>query len=225
MGSSLLVVGASTLQSSVTLGSTLDVSGTTLLRDNVTMNKNLDVIGTSRLRGVVTTDTDVNVGGRVYQAAAGGGFQVLLPPGCIFPYGGASVPGGYLLCDGSAVSRTTYSVLLSAIGTTYGAGDGINTFNVPDLQGRVPVGYHSTESEFNSLGETGGEKTHVLTETEMPSHAHSYTVTSDGTGGYYNTAGANHAIDLSSATTGYTGGNTAHNNLQPYITLNYIIKY
>jgi microcystin-dependent protein len=64
--------------------------------------------------------------------------------GMIFPYAGASAPTGFLLCDGSAVSRTTYADLFTLISTTYGAGDGSTTFNVPDLKGRFPLGYAST---------------------------------------------------------------------------------
>ena len=60
--------------------------------------------------------------------------------GMIFAYAGASAPTGFLLCDGSAVSRTTYAGLFSLIGTTYGAGDGSTTFNVPDLRGRFAIG-------------------------------------------------------------------------------------
>lgn len=64
----------------------------------------------------------------------------LLPAGCVIPYAGSSAPSGYLLCNGQAVSRTTYADLFAAIGTTFGTGDGSTTFNVPDLRGRVPAG-------------------------------------------------------------------------------------
>lgn len=64
-----------------------------------------------------------------------------IPPGSIFEYAAASAPTGYLLCDGSAVSRTTYAALFTAISTSYGVGDGSTTFNVPDRRGRVGVGY------------------------------------------------------------------------------------
>jgi hypothetical protein len=64
----------------------------------------------------------------------------LCRPGMVAAYAGSSAPSGWLLCDGTAVSRTTYSALFAAIGTSYGAGDGSTTFNLPDLRGRVPVG-------------------------------------------------------------------------------------
>src|SRR3990167_3176576 len=62
------------------------------------------------------------------------------PTGSIFPYGASAAPTNYLLCDGTAVSRTTYAALFTAIGTTFGTGDGSTTFNVPDLRGRAPIG-------------------------------------------------------------------------------------
>lgn len=64
----------------------------------------------------------------------------LSPPGIIEQYAGASAPTGYLMCDGTAYSRTTYAALYAAIGTAYGAGDGSTTFNVPDLRGRGLIG-------------------------------------------------------------------------------------
>jgi len=133
----------------------------------------------------------------------------------------------WLICNGAAISRTTYSALFALIGTTYGAGDGSTTFNIPDLRGNVPVG-KSTDTEFNTLGKKGGEKTHTLTVAELAAHSHN---TPD-----YGGSGNKKHFYLSQtstydATQGYTGertsivgGDQPHNNLQPYITLNYIIK-
>lgn len=98
------------------------------------------------------------------------------PAGSIMQYGGSSAPEGWLLCDGSAISRTTYSALFAAIGTTYGTGDGSTTFNLPDLENRVPIGV----SDTHGLGTTGGEETHTLTTEEMPAHGHAARTTSDG---------------------------------------------
>lgn len=66
--------------------------------------------------------------------------QAGVPPGALFPFAGASAPSGYLLCDGAAVSRTTFADLFTAIGTLWGVGDGSTTFNVPDFRDRVPIG-------------------------------------------------------------------------------------
>ena len=94
------------------------------------------------------------------------------PIGAITSYAGDTAPTNWLICDGSAISRTTYADLFDAIGTTYGIGDGSTTFNLPNLKGRVITGLDSSQTEFDTLGETGGEKTHTLTVNEMPSHTH-----------------------------------------------------
>ena len=96
------------------------------------------------------------------------------PAGALMPFAGAAAPAGYLACDGSAVSRTTYAALYAAIGTTYGAGDGSTTFNLPDLERRAIVGAggSATSTLANTVGATGGEESHALTVAEMPSHNH-----------------------------------------------------
>ena len=90
------------------------------------------------------------------------------PAGIVMPFAGSVAPNGWLLCDGSAVSRSEYADLFTAIGTTYGAGDGSTTFNVPDLAGRVVIGV----SDNHALGSTGGEASHTLSESELPAHVH-----------------------------------------------------
>lgn len=84
----------------------------------------------------------------------------------------SSVPAGYLLEDGSAVSRTTYAALFSVIGTTYGAGNGSTTFNLPDSRGRVGVHRNTSDTEFDTMGEKTGAKTVTLTIAQIPSHTH-----------------------------------------------------
>jgi microcystin-dependent protein len=69
-----------------------------------------------------------------------GGQTYLVPTGAVFPYGGSSAPSNYLMCDGSLVSRSTYSTLFGVIGTTFGAGDGSSTFGLPNLKNRIPIG-------------------------------------------------------------------------------------
>lgn len=149
------------------------------------------------------------------------------PSGSILIYGGATAPAGYLLCDGTAVSRTTYAALFAIISTTYGTGDGSTTFNVPNLKGNVPVGYDASQTEFNALGKTGGEKTHTLIIAEMPRHQHGMSplgqpLTYIGTGGSLTTpAGGTTVAGANIDNQGFDG---AHQNLQPYLTLNFIIK-
>lgn len=96
------------------------------------------------------------------------------PAGVMAPFAGTAAPAGYLACDGSAVSRTTYAALYAAIGTTYGAGDGSTTFNLPDLERRAIVGAGGTATSVlgNTVGATGGSETHTLTTSEMPRHTH-----------------------------------------------------
>lgn len=158
------------------------------------------------------------------QGPAGGDTQ---PVGTIVPYAGSTTPTNWLLCDGSAVSRTTYAQLFSAIGVRYGSGDGSTTFNLPNLKGRVPVGQDTSQTEFDVLGETGGAKTHTLTVAEMPSHTHRTGIQPDRAGNY-NDGGSSAYVyfdQTSGKETTTTGGSQAHNNLQPYQVVNYIIKH
>ena len=138
-------------------------------------------------------------------------------------HGGSSAPTGWLLCDGTAVSRTTYAALFTIVGTTYGTGNGSTTFNLPDIRGRAPIGAGQGSGLTNrGLAATGGAETHTLSIAEMPAHTHNYTR------GVDNNAGSNFATPASAATaaetTTSTGGGGAHNNMQPFLVLNYIIK-
>jgi len=158
------------------------------------------------------------------QITSNGVVNVVVPSativGEIRGYSGATAPTGWLLCNGAAIDRTTYADLFAVTGILYGAGDGATTFNIPDLRGRVAVG-KSTDTEFDALGETGGEKTHLLTTDEMPAHTHTQTTSS------FNINADNSGSRAGNATTtntGSTGGGAAHNNLQPYQVINYIIK-
>ena len=113
----------------------------------------------------------------IYAPTTTGGEEIPMPAGAIVAYAGGSAPPGYLVCDGSAVSRTGYANLFAAIGTTWGAGDGSTTFNVPDLRDRVPVGVSpgglSGRPTARALAAVGGEESHVLIVTELANHTHS----------------------------------------------------
>ena len=168
----------------------------------------------------------VNFYGGIYKNGVEIGGESL-PIGSMIPYGSQNnVPSNWKICDGSEVSRTTYADLFNVIGTSYGAGDGSTTFNLPNKRGRVSVGLDSSQTEFNTIGKKGGEKTHQLKVEELPSHAHTVKGTV-GSGGY-----AEGVSFGNSANPGYTswvgmsavGGNQPHNNLQPYEVDVWIIK-
>lgn len=104
----------------------------------------------------------------------------LVPVGTILDFAAATAPSGYLVCDGSAVSRTTYSALFAVIGTTWGAGDGSTTFNVPDLRGRAAIGSGTgtaSDATAHALGSSGGTETHKLSgdQSGNPELTHSVT--------------------------------------------------
>lgn len=166
----------------------------------------------------------------------------LVPSGVVLPFAGSASPTGWLLCDGSAVSRTTYADLFAAIGTTYGSGDGSSTFNLPGVGDRVITGKGSTKT---TLGGTGGATAQTpsgtvgnttLSESQMPSHGHAATAWegSFGPGGsgrlYYSRNGD---LTYQPIGTNSVGGSGSHNHSlsmssmnveQPFIVLNYIIK-
>ena len=166
--------------------------------------------------------------------------SVLMPTASLMPYAGSAAPTGYLLCDGAAISRTTYSDLFGIVGTTYGVGDGSTTFNIPDLRGRVIAGQDdmggtsanrltSQPGGLNgdTLGATGGSETHLLTAAEsgLPSHNHTIPIQNFAGGNTPRDGGT--GASTQTKTTGNAGGDdasSAHNNVQPTIILNYIIK-
>ena len=179
--------------------------------------------------GVNTVDTAQLASGSVSQAKLAAG--VYVPIGGIVQFGGSTAPSNWLICNGDAVSRTTYADLFTALGTSYGSGDGSTTFNVPNLKGRVPVGLDSTQTEFDLRGETGGTKTHSLSEAEMPAHSHG--PSGNGADQWIWSSGVNYGLFLSTSGTygvGYSydsttkGSGAAHNNLQPYVVVNFIIR-
>ena len=167
-----------------------------------------------------------------------------LPIGSGMDYFGTTAPTNYLFANGAAVSRTEYAELFAVIGTTYGAGDGSTTFNLPDKRTRVTIMADGTD--YN-LGTTGGSATQTLTIEQMPSHTHiqnqhrhteenelyanvtgSNKSTATGTGLYYNTVSqGGRAVIYTGNTTAVnqnTGGGQPHSIMQPYLACNYIIR-
>ena len=161
-----------------------------------------------------------------------------------FPYSSAIT--GWLPCDGRSLSRTTYSKLFSVISTTYGNVDD-DTFNLPDLSGRVVAGKGTTDS-FSAIGKTGGTETHTLTKDEMPGHDHFIVQSSsnfrttelsasniisrsaafsqpgpDYAPQTYSFRSKGDSVKPTLGLSGETGNNKAHTNLQPYIVKEYRI--
>ena len=166
------------------------------------------------------------------------GFNV--STGFILAFGVAAPPSGWLACNGSAVSRTTYSALYALIGTTYGAGNGSSTFNVPDLRGRTLIGtdglaagsFTSNLGTLDNIGGIGGAQNHTLTTAEMPAHTHAQEGQSacghDNCNGgwaasiYMHRASSNSKNTINNITS--TGGGGSHNNVQPSMAVSYLIK-
>lgn len=200
------------------------------------------------------TDTDLTTGGTA------------LPVGCLVPWAGdesGTIPAGYLLCAGQAVSRATFAALFAAIGTTYGPGDSMTTFNLPDMRAQVlmgtnnanlPGGTNGAFSTRNRAASSIGAETHALSAAELAVHAHNVehghsftqpTISASfvaGAGCDNNTlvgGDSMSALCMPQPTVGTTGGavgaasitntanagsGTAHNNVQPSIVANWLIK-
>lgn len=155
---------------------------------------------------------------------------LLMPPiGVVWDFAGSTAPAGWAICDGAALNRTTEAPLFAVIGTTYGAGNGSTTFNIPNTNGRGIVGRDPGDGQFDVLGETGGAKTHTLSVSELPSHTHPQVVTAAIGGGSgvrtdYDSDFATASAFDQGVTTGTAGSGAAHNNLSPYIVMNKIIR-
>lgn len=166
-----------------------------------------------------------------------------IPTATIVPWSDASVPSGFLECDGAAVSRTTYSALFAIIGTTYGSGNGSTTFNVPNLQDNVAIGKSGTKplastggaNTVTSTGNIAGSTANAtLSEAQLASHTHTIPGKRGAEGEFIQSYGNDpHSAGPINATGG--GGGHSHNMsanftgdatsvVQPYLTVIYIIK-
>jgi microcystin-dependent protein len=229
---------------------------------NFTVNGNLSVTGTTSLSGALTyggvalSNSVTGTGSMALStspaftgtptaptAAAGTSTTQIAttafvlsngaPTGGLIMWGTGTAPSGWLLCDGTAVNRTTYAALFAVIGTTFGVGDGSTTFNVPNYTNRMPYG--------TTVGATGGSATTTLITANLPSHTHSITDPGHSHSYTINTLAGNNAagsipdyIRQGSATTGTattgitatdaTGSGTAVTTISPYLGINFIIK-
>lgn len=150
-------------------------------------------------------------------------------------FAGTYAPVGWLLCDGQVLSIAAYEVLFTLLGTTYG-GDGQQTFALPDMRGRVPLHQGNRQGASYPLGAAGGTEQVTLTPAELPVHTHDFLASGNPanspnpgqnvlaqtatTTPYYN---GTPAVPLAPASVSSTGGGSAHDNLQPFCCINYII--
>jgi microcystin-dependent protein len=167
------------------------------------------------------------------------GAEAAIPTGTISQFAGAAAPAGWLICDGSAISRTTYSTLFDVIGTTFGSGDGSTTFNLPDLRGRVPAGYAPSggHPDVSTLGNNDGvaaayRRPKHRTSLSDPGHSHTIAGGNRGSGSWsYYAPGQDYETDYVLGTTSNTtgisvGSGNANDPLDApaWLVVNHIIK-
>ena len=229
-GTSVYNVASDTFPSAITVEKAATFESTVTVSGAATFNSTVTVSGAATFNSTVTIKGDVHVSSKVCASAFFG--VGITPTGAILPYAVSAAPTGYLLCNGQAVSRTTYSTLFAVVSSLYGAGNGSSTFNVPDLRGRFLAGWDAGTSVLtsvtsgmilgSSIANTGGVQAVSLTIAQIPSHSHTYTAQVDGEIGNDGPAAA--WSSTSTGNTGSTGGGGAHSNIPPAMIINFIIK-
>jgi len=179
---------------------------TTSISGNLTATGSASVIDVSG--GSITTSTSQKES--IVSGATGTG--ITMPPGMIAPFGMSGAPTGWLICNGSAVSRTTYSALFSAIGTTWGSGNGSTTFNVPDFRGRFLRGRAAgsgTDPDRNSR--SGGDNIASTQGHQYKSHYHQWRMYQHG---FYSSVciSGGHSFRGNKGSTGSGGNETRPRN-------------
>ena len=163
---------------------------------------------------------------KILKLIAGGTLFADTPLGTINAFGGSTAPDGWLLCQGQAVSRTTYADLFAIIGTAFGAGDGSTTFNVPDLRESVPKGAGLTGNSANHL-DADGLAVGEFIDDRVQKHTHnaaiSYSYTSTEPGGSWQ-VGSGAMVYANIASIGNNSGRTGDTTEVKSVGVNYIIK-
>lgn len=206
--------------------------------DDLTVGGNLTASGNVSVAGTTTLGADP---ASAMQAATKQYVDARLPSGLLLMWPTSTAPTGWLVCNGQAVSRTTYAALFAVIGTVFGAGDNVTTFNLPDYRDRMPIGANS----ISAIGGTGGTRdavvvshTHTMSDSGNHSHAVQTGLNNGGDGwgdGVRDTPNAYTFVSM--ALSGSTGDAGNHNhtvnasgesgvdkNLPPYLGINFIIK-
>ena len=139
--------------------------------------------------------------------------KLINPCGMIVNFSGDNAPNGWLICDGSEISKITYASLFDVIGTKYGSASNSNNFKLPDLGERIPAGF---KSGTNILGNTGGNSSITLTTSQIPSHTHTGTTISDGLHSHtINDPGHTHSQTTVNDDFNNSGGNIYPTNSNP----------
>ena len=241
VGSNLNATGAS-ISGNLSVTSNI-FAGTATLSGNISVsniNASAAIVAGNLSVGGVLTSTTLPTGTANTAVATTAFVQGIIPTGGLMMWSTASAPAGWLLCNGSAVSRTTYAALFAVIGTTFGSGDGSSTFNVPNYNNRAPVG----AGGLYALGSTGGSKdstvvshTHTLTGgnvsgTFLTNASASTSRTAFNTDFFGTQAVTNVSLSTSNGSPSYTnptvnstGSSGTDANMQPYLAINFIIKF
>jgi microcystin-dependent protein len=174
----------------------------------------------------------INAAQRLHELTTGIASLPTVPTGTIFMWATNTAPNGYVLCQGQTLSRSAYANLFTLWGTTWGAGDGINTFGIPDFRQRFPLG-KAASGTGSTLGSTGGaiDHTHGSGSYAVPAHDHGGLTGSengerevqDGGGPPYDQPGLDHEHPISQQAAASVTGSSGSNN-PPYVVVNYIAK-
>lgn len=202
---------------------------------NVSYSGALSIGDVVKVKAPLNNFSDIYIEGA--QSGGGGDYTVsdTLPIGAVVEWYANNIPNNWLVCNGQAVSRENYSELFGIIGTQYGSGDGSTTFNLPNLKGRVPVGLDPDDTDFNSLGKIGGQKSEDLRATvgatyntttrigyvaaaKIPNINYSYSVLGSDVSSNIPASAVNHSTLV------LTQDGKNPSSLQPYLVSYFIIK-
>jgi microcystin-dependent protein/predicted acyltransferase (DUF342 family) len=234
IGGTLLTTGKATFKNAVSVSGDTVINGSTVLAGTARLDSTVTVAGAAVFKG------DVHVSSKVCASAYYGDGSNLtgsIPTGTILPWSVTVAPTGYVLCDGTAISRSTYSDLFAVVSSLYGSGDGSSTFNVPDLRGRFMAGWNAGTSRLtsvtadmvvgDSMAATGGRQDVTLAVAQIPVHTHELTSIFSSNAEFGGADGLKRDDTLetgASMNTSSAGGGGSHSNIPPVLMINYVIK-